>query len=73
MKNIMKNRIIKMMALMFVSVVTSSCNDDFLNISPSSSLSDEGFFRSADDAELALNGVYNCLLLGLSTSADVVK
>lgn len=43
MKNIMKNRIIKMMALMFVSVVTSSCNDDFLNISPSSSLSDEGF------------------------------
>ena len=59
MKNIMKNRIIKMMALMFVSVVTSSCNDDFLNISPSSSLSDEGFFRSADDAELALNGVYN--------------
>lgn len=70
MKNIMKNRIFKMMALMFVSVVTSSCNDDFLNISPSSSLSDEGFFRSADDAELALNGVYNCLLLGLSTSAD---
>lgn len=58
------------MALMFVSVVTSSCNDDFLNISPSSSLSDEGFFRSPDDAELALNGVYNCLLLGLSTSAD---
>ena len=36
-----------------------SCNDEFLDVTPKNELSDLSFWKSENDAELALNGCYN--------------
>lgn len=39
--------------------IFNSCNDEFLNVAPLNELSDLTFWKSENDAELALNGCYN--------------
>lgn len=53
-----------------ILIAVNGCNDSYLDVAPVSSLSEENFYRTPDDAIVALNGVYNCVLLGLSTNAD---
>tara|TARA_R110001632_G_scaffold105447_1_gene214856 strand:+ start:8215 stop:9843 length:1629 start_codon:yes stop_codon:yes gene_type:complete len=41
--------------------ITFSCNDDFLDNEPVSFITTDNFYKSPDEAELALIGVYNIL------------
>lgn len=40
-------------------VLSTACNDKFLDVTPKNELSDLTFWKSEDDAELALNGCYS--------------
>ncbi len=42
-----------------VVILLSSCNGDFLEVTPRDQLSDETFWRDGSDAKLALNGIYD--------------
>jgi len=57
----MKNYIYKMTLLIGCSclAVISGCKKDLLNTQPLSSISDATFWKTANDATLALNGVYD--------------
>jgi len=48
--------------LLLLSLVFNACNKDFLNSVPYSTTSVENFYKSANDAELALTGCYNILI-----------
>jgi tetratricopeptide (TPR) repeat protein len=58
------------LTITILTLLYTSCSDNFLEVAPVSSLSEENFYRTPEDALIALNGVYNCVLLGLSTNAD---
>ena len=51
----------KISYILFIILVgfLSSCNDKFLDVTPKNELSDLTFWKSENDAELALNGCYN--------------
>ena len=56
----MKKTII-LLALSFLGITISSCEDDFLDKQPSSQLPSDTFWKTEQDAQLALTGVYSNL------------
>ena len=55
------NKTILLIALSFLGISISSCEDDFLDKQPTSQLSSDSFWQTEADAELALTGVYSNL------------
>ncbi|PTN09089.1 RagB/SusD family nutrient uptake outer membrane protein [Mangrovibacterium marinum] len=53
----MKKRLIYMLALS--TLVFSACSDSFLDSEPTTTLTDGNFYRTTDDAELAIVGCYD--------------
>lgn len=48
-------------AVVFFIVLGASCTDDFLDSQPLSFVTQDQFYKTPDEAEIALNGVYNIL------------
>ncbi|WP_200974802.1 RagB/SusD family nutrient uptake outer membrane protein [Echinicola sp. 20G] len=55
----MKNYIILYIALIALSIVTPACDDDFLNLQPLDSFSEDGFFTSSSDLKSYVNAFYD--------------
>ena len=58
----MKNKLIIFTVSIFaVFSIVTACNDDILTMNDPGSGSVEGFFNTADDFKLGVNGIYNSL------------
>ncbi len=57
----MKNLIVKIAFVIFMSITLLTCNEDILETAPFSFTSPENFYESVDDAELAINGCYSVI------------
>lgn len=55
----MKKKYIYIMALGLVSMLGTSCNDSFLERTPTNDLNDKSFWNTANDLEVYCNGIYN--------------
>ncbi|MGS0525261.1 hypothetical protein ACU8V7_08815 [Zobellia nedashkovskayae] len=53
--------ILVIIGLIFILFGQTSCESDFLDKQPSSQLSSESFWKTEQDVELALTGVYSVL------------
>lgn len=60
--------IIKIVAIGFVGILgLSGCNDSFMDKYSETSITEEGFFKSAGDLELATNYMYQYVSLIIGT------
>lgn len=50
--------------IVYITVLCSffACDKDFLNVAPRDQISEESFFKTAEDAEQAVVGIYNTLI-----------
>lgn len=55
----MRKHIYYIAALAMVSVLGTSCNDSFLDRTPTHDLNDKSFWNTANDLEVYCNGIYN--------------
>lgn len=55
----MKKHIFYIASLAVVSVLGTSCNDSFLDRTPTNDLNDKSFWNTANDLEVYNNGIYN--------------
>ena len=55
----MKRYIYYIVALTGISLLSTSCNDSFLNRIPTDDLNDKGYWNTANDLEVYNNGIYN--------------
>ncbi|MFH5834272.1 RagB/SusD family nutrient uptake outer membrane protein [Halalkalibaculum sp. DA384] len=60
-------------AILLIALVYASCNDNFLDIKPTSSLTTDTFYQSVDDAQSAVNAAYASLQLNDMYSDDYPK
>lgn len=67
----MKHRIIT--GLIFVGFLMSGCSSDFLDITPTSSLTEDSFFKTLTDAEATVTAAYNPLRHGGLYNNDYPK
>lgn len=51
----------KIFSILLVAAIFAACSDDWLEVDPSTSMTPEVAFRSLEDAQVALRGVYNTL------------
>ncbi len=60
----MKKYIYYITGLFLVTILFASCEDDFLQRVPQTSITKENFFNSPADLETYVNGIYNAMLNG---------
>lgn len=58
----------KYIVILLSAFVFTACSEDWLNLEPSTSLTPTSAFQTLDDAQIALNGVYNALYSATSGS-----
>ena len=54
-------KLLYLILILTTSFILDSCTDDFLKVTPESSLTSGNFFKTKDQLEQALNGAYSLL------------
>ena len=51
----------KIFIIVVINLILFGCSEDFLNLAPLSNVNKENFYKTSEDIEVALTGVYGTL------------